>query len=72
MERLGEKIRWLRKQHGYTLMQLAAKLDMKSYSHLAEIETGKSKPSLELLVKISQLFNVTPNQLLLDDININD
>jgi len=70
MQRLGEKIRALRERRGLSLRQLAAALEIKSYSHLAEIESGKSKPSLELLVKIADLFAVTTDQLLRDDLEL--
>ncbi len=67
MEKLGEKIRTLRKQRGLSLRQFASALKVKSYSHLAEIESGKSKPSVDLLVKIMRFFDVSCDQLLKDD-----
>jgi transcriptional regulator with XRE-family HTH domain len=70
MERLGEKIRTLRRKRNLTLMQMAAMLDIKSYSHLAAIENDRRKPSLELLVKIADLFNVTTDQLMRDELEV--
>lgn len=67
MERFGEKLRYLRQQQGFTVRQLAEELDIKSHSHIADMENGRSKPSVELLVKIADLFNVTTDQLLRDD-----
>jgi len=64
MQRLGEKIRTLRRKRDLTLMQMASMLDIKSYSHLAAIENDRSKPSLDLLIKIADLFNVTTDQLM--------
>jgi transcriptional regulator with XRE-family HTH domain len=70
MQRLGEKLRTLREQHGLSLRQLASMLGVKSYSHIAEIESGKSMPSVELLFKIANFFNVSTDQLLRDDLEI--
>ncbi len=70
MERLGEKIRTLRRKRNLTLMQMASRLDIKSYSHLAAIENDRRKPSLELLLKITDLFNVTTDQLMRDELEI--
>jgi transcriptional regulator with XRE-family HTH domain len=67
MQKLGEKLRILRNRRGMSLRQLAAILEVKSHSHLAEIESGKSKPSVDLLVKMMRLFDVSCDQLLEDD-----
>jgi transcriptional regulator with XRE-family HTH domain len=67
MERLGEKLRALRKRRGMSLRQLADILEVKSHSHLAEIESGKSKPSVDLLFKLMRLYDVSCDQLLEDD-----
>ncbi len=67
MIRFGAKLRYLRQQQGLTVRQLAAKLEIKSYSHIADMENDRSKPSVELLLKIADLFNVTTDQLLRDD-----
>jgi len=69
MQRLGEKLRTLRQQRGMTIRDLANKFEI-SFSHIAILERGESKPSLELLLKIADYFQVTPNQLLLDDIEL--
>jgi transcriptional regulator with XRE-family HTH domain len=67
MEKLGEKIRTLRMRRGLSLRQFASALEVRSYSHLAEIESGKNKPSVELLVKLMRFFDVSCDQLLEDD-----
>lgn len=71
MTRFGEKLRYLRQQQGLTVRQLAAELEIKSHSHIADMESGRSKPSVELLLKISDLFNVTTDQLLRDEQEVN-
>jgi len=70
MKKLGEKIRALRKQRGLSLRQLACILEIKSHSHLDAIEAGKSMPSVELLVKMMRLFDVSCDQLLDDDLEL--
>ncbi len=70
MQKLGEKLRTLRKNKGISLRNLASILDVNSYSHLSAIESGKSKPSVELLVKIADFFEVTTDQLLRDELGI--
>ena len=70
MERLGEKLRTLREQRGLSIRQLASQLGVKAHSHIAKIETGLNKPSVELLVKIMQFFDVSCDQLLNDDLEL--
>ncbi len=70
MKKLGEKIRALRKQRGLSLRQLACILEIKSHSHLDAIEAGKSMPLVELLVKIADLFEVSTDRLLKDDLEL--
>lgn len=52
-EKLGRKIRTLRKQQGLTQEKLAelAKID---YSYLNLIEAGKRNPSIKIIAKIAR------------------
>lgn len=59
-------------RRGFSLRELAAILSVSSYSHLAEIESGKSKPSVELLVKLADLYGVTTDQLLRDHLDVEE
>jgi transcriptional regulator with XRE-family HTH domain len=70
MEKLGEKLRTLRKQRGLSIRQLASVLGVKAHSHIAKIESGHSKPSVDLLFKITQFFDVSCDQLLNDDLEV--
>ena len=70
MKRLGEKLRTLRKEQGLTQMQLGKMLDV-DHSHIVKIERGQRLPSLEMLYKITQVFNVTSDQLIMDDQEVN-
>ena len=70
MERFGNKLHRLRKFHGLTLKQLALKLGYTTHSYLSEIETGVKMPTVDFVLKISHLFNVTTDELLKDNIEI--
>ena len=72
MQRFGEKLRSLRKRDKISQQRLATMLGIKSDAFISEIETGKRKPSLEFVLKIAELFEVTPNHLLLDDVDLDD
>ena len=70
MDRFGEKLRLLRKKRNLSVRGLAAIFEMKSHSHIADMESGRSKPSVELLVKIADFFGVTTDQLLRDELEV--
>ena len=70
MQRFGEKLRVLRKRRGLTIRQLAPLLGFPSHSYISEIETGKKKPSLELVIKIARLFDVSVDQLVKDELEL--
>ncbi len=76
---LGEKIKRLRKERGYTQEQFAEMIDISS-RNVSNIEQGISFPKPETLEKIVKSFNVTTDELfaichikskaeLLEDIN---
>lgn len=60
---IGSKIATLRKQHGLTQEQLAEKLDI-SIKHCSAVERGLSCLSLEKLIEVSNLFDVSLDFLL--------
>ena len=72
MQRFGEKLGMLRKRHRMTIMELTAALGYTSYGYIHTLEKGKKKPTAELVLKVSQLFNVTTDQLLRDDLDLPD
>lgn len=61
-------IRFLRKQAGYTQAQLAEKLDIKR-SLVGAYEEGRAEPKLSTLVNISNLFDITLDQLITADLS---
>jgi transcriptional regulator with XRE-family HTH domain len=70
MQRIGEKLRTLRKKQGMTLKDLAQELEFSSHTYLVAIEQGKKQPSLELVYKIGKIFEVSYDQLLNDELEV--
>ena len=62
---LGERIYALRTQKGMSQGDLAEALDVSRQS-ISKWETGGSVPELDKLVKLSQLFGITLDELVLD------
>lgn len=60
MENVGAKIKKIRKEHKDTLMELAAKIDY-DYSNLSKVERGVYGVSVDLIKRISEVYNVNPN-----------
>ena len=65
---MGKRIRKQRKLKKYTLEQLAEKLDC-STTFIGQIERAKGKPSLETVVKIANVLEVSVDSLLFEDLN---
>jgi transcriptional regulator with XRE-family HTH domain len=60
---LSEALRLTRVYHGLTQTQLSYKIGL-SNSFLSEIESGKKVPSLEVLNKYSEVFEIPTSSLL--------
>lgn len=60
----------LRNREAISLRKLAADLGFSSHNHLAGIERGERKPSVELVIKIALYFNVSTDRLLMDDLEL--
>lgn len=54
---IGNKIREIREKKGETLRLTAESIDV-SHAHLSKIENGKNMPSLEVLEKLANHFDV--------------
>ncbi len=72
MENFGKKIRILRKQRGMTLKQLAKALGVASFSYVCDIELGNKTPRPRLIVKLADIFGVTTDLLMRDELEIKD
>lgn len=65
---LGEKIKSLRVSRKMTQSELAEKLNV-TKSTISSYENDSRQPSYEVLIKISSLFNVTIDSLLMGERN---
>jgi len=70
MQRFGEKLRFLRTQRGMTVRDLAEALGYVNSGHISQLENGKREPTAKLVMKVAQLFNVSADQLLRDDLEV--
>lgn len=70
MQRFGEKLRTLRQRSGMTMRELAEKLGLSTHGYIGDLESGRRQPSLELALKIAELFGVTVDQLARDDLDL--
>jgi len=62
---LHDNIKRLRKQKGWSQTELAEQTGS-HLSHINRIETGKYKPSVDVLVKLADVFDVSLNALVRD------
>lgn len=62
-EIIGQNIRELRKRLNLSQQQMAEKAEI-SYKYLGEIERGVVNLSVEILMKISDALQITPDKLL--------
>ncbi len=69
MNRFGEKLNILRERHGLSLRQLGDKLGV-GKSFVWKMEQGRRIPNVAMVIKIAEVFNVTPNQLMLDNLEL--
>ena len=72
MQRFGEKLRTLRKQHNLSIRQLATMLDISSHSHIVNLEASRKKPSIDLILKVSRFFDVSLDQLAKDELELDE
>jgi len=69
MKRFGEKLRILRKQHGLTLTQLGDMLDVHN-TYVSQMEKGKKIPNAAMILKMADIFGVTADQLMRDELEL--
>ena len=68
---LAEKITMLRKQNGWSQEELAMKLDISRQS-VSKWESTASVPDLDKIIKLSQIFGVSTDFLLKDELEIEE
>lgn len=64
---LAENIKYLREQEGMTQEELARKMEL-SRSGISLWETGTREPELSKLIKLTELFKVTLDELVLQEL----
>ncbi len=69
MKKFGEKLRALRKRDGLSLRQLGDMLGI-HHSHIGKIELNQKTPNAAMITKIAQLFNVSFDQLMNDELEL--
>ena len=67
MSKIGEKLRILRQRKGLTSRELGEILGV-SNSYIIRIENGKKRPSIDLVARMASFFQVTTEQLILDEL----
>lgn len=65
---LGERLRQIRIQKGYTQQALAKKADI-GVVYLGEIERGLKMPSLSIFIKIIEALEVSADYVLRDELS---
>lgn len=60
---LGIQFRLLRQSAGLTQAELAQDLGLNSHAHISFLESNQKDPSIELLLRIAERFNVTVDSL---------
>lgn len=68
---MGQRIKNLRKENSYTQEVLAERLDM-STEHLSRIENGAYRPSIALIEKLCEVFDVDEAELMFGIVSEND
>lgn len=60
---IHERFKLLRNASGLTQSEVCKKLGIKQYN-LSDYETGRSSPSIDMLIKMADLYQVTMDDLL--------
>lgn len=63
METVGEKIKRLRKEHGWTQPELAERVGIKDFATISKIELGKWIPGRAMAERLSAALGITPMEL---------
>ncbi len=68
--RFGEKIRKLRLEHKRTLKEFAASLGYSAHGYISEIEQGKKMPTVDFVLNVSRVYDVSIDVLLKDELEL--
>jgi transcriptional regulator with XRE-family HTH domain len=65
MSTTGQKLRELREKAGLTLRKAAMQADI-DVAILSKMERGERKLTKELILKLAEMYNVSPEKLIID------
>lgn len=68
-QKLCETLKYLRKEHWLTQKEVASAAGLTRGAY-AQIERGKNKPSVEILLNLAALYRLTTDQLLKGKISV--
>jgi len=68
---IGMRIQRLRKAHGFTQEQLSEMID-RAPNYISQLERGIKSMSLETLVQLSNVLDVSPEEILMDKLTSNE
>lgn len=68
MQHFGTKLRYLRRQQRMTQRTMADLLGFAAQSYINALETGKKQPTVQVVMRIAQIFGVSTDELLWDHI----
>jgi len=69
IQRVGEKLRTLRKRNQLTQQDVAEQLNV-SWQYVSKLERGIKLPNAAMLVKLSRLFEVSVDVILKDELEL--
>lgn len=67
---LSSNLKYLRKKAGFSQDFIAEKLGYKSFTTIQKWESGVSEPSISIVNKLCNLYNVTINDILYTDLSL--
>jgi transcriptional regulator with XRE-family HTH domain len=70
-KRFGEKLRIIRLSKNMSITELANQLGYSSHGYISELENGKKQPTVEFVLKVSRLFDISIDELLKDELEVN-
>jgi transcriptional regulator with XRE-family HTH domain len=69
LQRFPEKLRTLRERRNMTQEQLGLALELDRV-YISNLERGRRRPGVEMLYKIARFFEVSVDQLALDELEV--
>ncbi len=71
MDKFGEKLRLLRQRRGLSQGELAAMIGV-NQTYVGKMERGEKIPNVAMVLKIADVLSITPNQMMLDNVELDN